>query len=329
MYYFKHIQHICLAIIFLLINGYFGIWAQDDPNIIHTISYKEILNAQMTPIAGIERMKISANGGRIVFNTVGGELFTINTDGTGLTKILAQDGRGYIDISADGSFIIFARQFGYEIKVFSSLGGAGTSIANNLPLPQGGTTGPDIRLNPVIADSVGESGLETRIFFSAVAGGPDAAGIWSVRNDGTDIKQHFSYRQMSQQLFGKDGTEFNGNIVFEQGFDVSENGRRIVVNTWNFQHDGHTILWDDAAGLQILRNYGPARSSVSAGLTINHDGNTIVMTKPIPGIIGSSVESIDFYSGQSIDLIDNMGTSPIVQMSSGGNKVLVMSPFDC
>jgi len=316
----KHHQQFGLVLIILIIGCINFISAQE-PEIIRTISYKEILNAQMTPIAAIERMKISADGGRIVFNTVGGELYTINTDGTGLTKILAQDGRGFVDINADGSFIIFARLFGYEIKVFNSLGGGGTSVANNLPLPNGGTTGPDIRLNPVIVDSAGESGLETRIFFTAVAGGPDVAGVWSVGNDGTNLKQHFSYRQVSQQLFGLDGSEYNGNVAFQQGFDVAENGRRIVVGTWNFQAAGHTILWDEFTGLQILRNYGPARSDVPAGLTISHDGHTIVLTKPIPGVLGASVESIDFNSGQSVDLINNIGTSPIVQMTSVG-KVL-------
>jgi len=316
----KHNQKFGLVLIILIISATHFTSAQE-PEIIRTISYKEILNAQMTPIAAIERMKISADGGKLVFNTVGGELCTINTDGTELTKILAQDGRGYIDISADGSTIIFARHFGYEINVFSSLGGGATSVANNLPLPSGGTTGPDIRLNPVIADSAGESGLETRIFFTAVAGGPDVAGVWSVGNDGTDLKQHFSYRQMSQQLFGLDGSEYNGNIAFQQGFDVSENGRSIVVGTWNFQAEGHTILWNESTGLQALRDYGPARSDVPAGLTISPDGHTIVLTKPGVGVIGATLESIDFNSDQSIDLIENIGTSPIVQTTAVG-KVL-------
>jgi len=297
-------------------------WAKDEPQVIRTISYTEILNAQMAPIANIERMKLSAGGGKIVFNIYGGELYTINADGTGLTKLLAQDGRGFIDISADGSFVIFAKFFGYEILVFNSGGGEATHIANNLPLTQGGTTGPDIRLNPVIADSTGESALETRIFFTAVAGGPDVAGVWSVGNDGTSLQQHFSYHQMSQQLFGLDGTEYNGNVAFDQGFDVSENGSRIVVNTWNFQYDGHTIVWDEDTGLQILKNYGPARSSELAGLTISPDGNIIVMTKSIPGVIGSSLETIDFNSGQSIELIYNTGESPRVQITSDGEKVL-------
>ena len=315
-------HQVCIFSIFLMLFVSVVSWAQEQPEIIRTISYKEIINAQMAPIAGIERMKISAGGGKIVFNTVGGELYTINTDGTGLTRLMPQDGRGYIDISVDGSHVIFARHFGYEILVFSSIGGGPDHIANNLPLPQGGTTGPDIRLNPVIADSTGASGLEKRVYFTAVAGGADVAGIWSVALDGTDLKQHFSYRQMSQQLFGLDGSEYNGNIAFEQGFDVSENGRRIVVNTWNFQYDGHSILWDELTGLQILRNYGPTRSSEPAGLTISHDGNIIVMTKPIPGVLGSSVESIDFNSGQSFELIYNIGTGPSVQMTAGGTKVL-------
>lgn len=296
-------------------------WEQNDPKVIRTIAYNEILNARMTPYAKIERMKMSANGGMVVFNTVGGELYTINTNGTPLTKILAQDARGFLDISADGAFIIFARLYGYEIKVFSSTGVPGASVANKLPLPQGGTTGPDIRLNPVIADSTGASGLEARIFFTAVAGGPDVAGVWSVKPDGLELKQHFSYRQMAK-LFNKDGSEFNGNVAFQQGFAVSENGRRIVVGTWNFQAEGHTILWDEFTGLKILRNYGPARSDVPSGLTISPNGNTIVMTKGVPGTLNFPLECIDFTSGQSSDLIHNAGTSPSVQMTAGGEKVL-------
>ena len=317
-----NLKRVYTAVIFWVVISCGYILAQDVPEVVRTISYTEILNAQMTPIAGIERMKISANGGKIVFNTVGGELYTINADGTGLTKILEQDGRGFIDISADGSFIIFSKNFGYEIKVFSSVGGAGTSIANNLPLPTGGTTGPDIRLNPVIVDSAGESGQETRIFFTAVAGGADVAGVWSVGNDRTDLKQHFSYRQMSQQLFGLDGNEYNANVAFEQGFDVSENGRRIVVGTWNFQADGHTILWDEDTGLQILRDYGPARSSLPVGLTISPDGNVIALTKPIPGSIGAKIESINYNSNLSIDLTENIGTTPNLQMTAGGTSLM-------
>ena len=216
MAFLNHYFRKYILVLLVLIFSLTVLWAQDEPEVIRTISYKEVLNAGMSPIAGIERMKISANGGKIVFNTYGGELYTINADGTGLTKLMAQNGRGFIDISADGSFVIFAKLFGYEILVFNSNGGEATHIANNLPLPQGGTTGPDIRLNPVIADSAGESGLETRIFFTAVAGGPDVAGVWSVGNDPVDLVQHFSYRQMSQQLFGLDGNEYNGNVAFEQ-----------------------------------------------------------------------------------------------------------------
>ena len=51
--------------------------------------------------------------------------------------------------------------------VFDSDGGDPLQIADNLPIPGGGTTGPDIRLNPVIADNTED---EMRVFFTAVAG---------------------------------------------------------------------------------------------------------------------------------------------------------------
>ena len=133
---------VAFVLLIMLLLGSFHSWAQDEAKIVRSIVYREIFNAEISPIAGIERLKMSKDGSRIVFNTYGGELYTINSDGTGLTKILASNGRGYIDISDDGSVIIFARDFGYEILVFDSDGGPPLHIANNLPIPGGGTTGP-------------------------------------------------------------------------------------------------------------------------------------------------------------------------------------------
>ena len=100
MIFFKQTNRFTLILTILTMNqaGFLG--AQDTPEIIRTISYREIFNAQMVPITGIEQMKISGDGGKIVFNTVGGELYTINTDGTGLTKLLAQDGRASSEVLA-------------------------------------------------------------------------------------------------------------------------------------------------------------------------------------------------------------------------------------
>lgn len=306
------------AILFLL--PLHRTFPQSNTQVVRTISYTEILNAQIQPIAGIERMRISANGSKIAFNTYAGKLYSINSDGTGLTELMSENGRGFLDISADGSTIIFSNLFGYEILVFNSAGGAPAHIANNLPIPGGGTTGPDIRLNPVIADSCSPSGIERRIYFAAVAGGIDVAGVWYCMPDGTDLHQAFSYHQMSQSLFGLDGSEFNGNIALRMGFDASENGQRVVVGTLNFQAEGHIILWDEFNGISIFKNFGTAPSDNECGLTIDNHGNKVVMSKALT-VLGAGIIAVDVATGTETELIENVGTSPFIQMTVSGSKV--------
>lgn len=291
----------CILILLNILSPPISSLAQDVPEIIRTISYTEILNAEMSPIANIERMKMSGDGSKIVFNTYAGKIYTINTDGTGLTEILSENGRGFLDISEDGATFIFARLYGYEILVFSTSGGGSTSIANNLPLPSGGTTGPDIQLCPVIAGA--------RVFFTALAGGPDVAGVWSVGLDGQNLTQHFSYRQMSQQLFGMDGNEYNGNIAFRQRLAVSADGSQLAFGTYSFQPAGHTINWG-SGGLRILTDFAPS----DGGLALNHDGSIAAMIHPVPEGGRTALSSMDISGGNQQELIYHIGTGNAFQI---------------
>ncbi len=291
----------CLLILLNILSPPIYSFAQDVPEIIRTISYTEILNAEMSPIANIERMKMSGDGTKIVFNTYAGKIYTINTDGTDLTEILSENGRGFLDISEDGSKIVFARNYGYEILVFNSSGGSPAHIADQLPIPTGGTTGPDIRLSPVIAGNT--------IYFVALAGGPDVAGVWSVGLAGGSLTQHFSYREMSQQLFGMDGNEYNGNIAFRQCLAVSADGSQLAFGTYSFQPAGHTITWG-SGGLRILTDLAPA----DGGLALNHDGTIVAMMHPVSGESRTALSSMDISGGNQRELIYHISTGNAFQI---------------
>ena len=68
-----HSQSRWLLVAFVLLImpllGSFHSWAQAEIQIVRSIRYREIFNAQVSPLAAIERLKMSKDGSKIVFNT--------------------------------------------------------------------------------------------------------------------------------------------------------------------------------------------------------------------------------------------------------------------
>lgn len=182
----------------------------------------------------ISVMKMSGDGSRLVFATVGTEqvphpkIYTIKTDGSELTQLfdyatLAARGhnRMYLDINHDGSKVIWTDGVG-EIFIANSTGGGQRRLATTFIRKDGSTEGPNFTVWPrITADG-------RKVYWIHTGSNPDVAGGYCVNADGTGQTQLFSYRKLSADVFRKDGSEYNTNVAFDRGMEISDDGGKMV-----------------------------------------------------------------------------------------------------
>ena len=233
--------------------------------ITRTIVYRQITNFQSGGDVGrVDRVKISANGSKIIFTTDYQKIFTINADGSDFAKVFdygtPQWGVPYIDINADGSKIIWAQwRDAAEIYIADSDGANRQRLATDLPAPGAGTQGPSLRVGlHITAD--GQS-----VYFIQSAGDKNTAGGYRVAASGGPATQLFSYLQMAA-LFGLNGDEFNGYWAFTSGLGASADGARMAFGTVNFQAAGHTIGFD---GTSLHVHISPEKDHVQVRFRVD------------------------------------------------------------
>ncbi len=118
----------------------------------------------------IDKLKLSADGSKLIFAGNDKKVYTINADGTGFTQVFDYTSLGppripfanvEIDLSANGSRIIWSDGVG-EIFVANFDGSNRQRIATALPRPSGGTEGPSL-FAPLRITADG-----ARIYFSTI-----------------------------------------------------------------------------------------------------------------------------------------------------------------
>ena len=75
------------------------------------------------------------------------------------------------------------------------------------------------------------------IFFLHVDRDPRGSGVWSINTNNTNLTQIFNYIDVATQVYGRDGSEYNFNTAFSDGFDINGDGSRIIFGMKTFKFE--------------------------------------------------------------------------------------------
>ncbi len=293
--------------------------------ILDTLAYTQISN--LTDIHVTSRIRTSADGSKIIFTANFKMIYTMNADGTELRQVFDYEPfRGgcpcidvLIDISGDGSTILWTDGIN-EIFTARFDGSNKKEIATLIPRePPFADDEPDIRVPPRLTYD------GSKILFIHTSRDPNIAGLYSITSSGSGLTKLFSYTEMSQNVFGLDGAEYNTNTAFTNYLDISDDGSKGVFATHNIDiNTGHTIVFNNST-VSLLRNYGPLHANSSTGIgpfSISRDGKRVA----IPFRDGSNwtekVHVMDFNGDNQTELPQIFGTSSTFQLDSTGSNML-------
>lgn len=276
---YKRIFITCISIILLILANEAAVYGESGLHSgstaqLGTIVYHRIRDFDLGDIPGITRMKISADGSKIVFSGSNPKsVYTINADGTNLVKVFDYTDYSsrppwiapFIDIDSLGSTIMWTDGVG-EIFVANSDGTNHRRIANEIPY-QDTTVGPNIPLRPRI------TAKGDRIFFCNTSGDIESAGVWSVTTDSGSLTQLFKHSEL-MNLLNYEMNLYWANYAYNQEFDISGDGSYIVFGTFSTPEAGGKLMGFDG-GLKVLFDYAPNNEG---GLAISGNGNKIVTT---------------------------------------------------
>jgi hypothetical protein len=296
-------------------------------SVINEIRYTRITDFKNNELQPFHRVKISADGERLVISANNGsslkKIYTVKADGSELREIFDYATlRGgcpctapFVDISADGSTVIWTDGIN-EIFAANSDGSNRREFATIFPNPDPAfpDVEPDIRIPPrLTADG-------KVVYFANSSGNNEMAGLYmaSTTPNAPPLKL-FSYKDMSGRLFGKDGSEFNRNVAFTSWMAISDDGSRGVFASHNLDLDGRIIAFSGSSA-KILYTKAPATAVRVGGtgtLSISQDG------RKVGAIIGQKVWAFDFDGGNALELPHNLGQSFIIQLDSTGAFAMV------
>lgn len=292
--------------------------------VIDTLAYTQISN--LTDIQVTSRIKANADGSKIIFTGNFKRIYTMKTDGSELKQVFDYNTfRGgcpcidpFIDISGDGSTILWTDGIN-EIFTADFDGSNMETIATLIPVdPPFADVEPVIHLPPRLTYD------GSKVFFFNVAGGKDFAGFYMIGSNGSGLTKLFSYKEMSQNVFGLDGTEFNPNTAFTNFLDISDDGSKVIFATHNIDiNKGHTITYGNST-LQLLRNYAPLFTHIPTGigaLSISRDGSKVVIPFRENDLI-ETVHIMDFNGDNQIELPYVFSSSATFQLDSSGLNML-------
>jgi len=277
-------------------------------------------------------MKMSADGSTIVFATGGPQVkvYTMNTLGQGLTLVydFQTIGSGpFIDISSDGEKVIWT-WYG-EIYIANKDGSARLQLAPLLPNPDTNRAPipPEIPLPPRISADGGT------VFFLHVDRDPRGSGVWSVNADNSNLKLIFNYLDVVTQVYGRDGSEYNRNTTYTDGFDINGNGSKIIFGIRTFKLEesdldrGEAIVADGATFYKLC-DYATGNQPFATNVD---DDVYLVFKREFNSV--KNYDEINVYfeplgTGDPVKVIGGMdifGTARMVQISGNGSGAIIYS----
>ena len=73
------------------------------------------------------------------------------------------------------------------------------------------------------------------MFFIATSADPAASGLYRINASGASLTQIFNYLDVAEDVYGTDGSEYDRNVAFADGFDISGNGDYAIFGNRIFQ----------------------------------------------------------------------------------------------
>jgi hypothetical protein len=320
----KTLAHSILLLTFLFS---FQVYAQ--PKVVNAVHLTQISNFE-TDFSIID-MKMSADGSTIVFATGGKQVkvYTMNTSGQGLTLIydFQTIGTGpFIDISADGEKVIWTDRYG-EIFIANKDGSARLELATLLPNPDTNRAPlePEIPLPPRISADGGT------VFFIHKDRDPRGSGVWSVDADNSNLKMIFNYLDVVTQIYGRDGSEYNRNTAYTDGFDINGDGSKIIFGIRTFKIENGDFNSGDAIVADGNTFYKLCDFALgNQPFATNVDDNVYLVFKrefnPAKNYDEINVYFEPLGTGDPVKVIggiDAAGTATKVQISGNGSGAIV------
>jgi hypothetical protein len=317
-----------LAHSFLLFVIFFSFRGYTQPEVVDAVHLKQISSFE-TDFSIID-MKMSANGSTIVFATGGTQVkvYTISTSGQDLTLVydFQTIGTGpFIDISPDGEKVIWAH-YG-KIFIANKDGSARLQLAPLLPNPDTNRAPipPVIPLPPRISADGGT------VFFLHVDRDPRGSGVWSVNADNSNLKLIFNYIDVATQVYGRDGSEYNYNTAFTDGFDINGDGSKIIFGIRTFKLENGDLNRGDAIVADGSMFYKLCDYALgNQPFATNIDDNVYLVFKREFNS-AKNYDEINVYfeplgTGDPVKVIggiDGAGTATKVQISGNGSGAII------
>ncbi|MFC2084156.1 T9SS type A sorting domain-containing protein [Bacteroidota bacterium] len=295
-----------------------------------TLAYTQISN--LIDITPTSRMRTSADGSKIIFTGNYKQVFSMNSDGSQVNRVFDYETfrpgtppfrDPFVDISGDGSVILWT-DGANEIFTANFDGGNTQAIATLIPNePPFGDIEPNIPLSPRLTYD------GSKVFFIHVSDNPNIAGIYTIASNGSGLTKLFSYRDMSVNLFGLDGNEYNQNAAFTNYLDISDDGSKGVFSTYNIDIvKGHTIVFNNSS-LSILQNYAPAFSGFHntgiGQLSMSRDGKRVAMQISDQSGWLSTTYVMDSNGGGQTELPFTFYGSSHIQLDSTGSNAIAIN----
>ena len=326
MCFFKNKPPAHLTLLFVI---FFSFRGYTQPEVVDAVHLKQISSFE-TDYSIID-MKMSADGSTIVFATGGPQVkvYTMNTLGQGLTLVydFQTIGTGpFIDISPDGEKVIWTDKYG-EIFIANKDGSARLELATLLPNPDinRAPVEPEIPLPPRISADGGT------VFFIHRDRDPRGSGVWSVNANNSDLKLVFNYLDVTTQVYGRDGSEYNRNTAFADGFDINGNGSKIIFGIRTIKiidgdlNRGDAIVADGNTFYKLC-DYALGNQPFAT----NVDDNVYLVFKrefnPVKNYDEINVYFEPLGTGDPVRVIggiDGAGTARMVQISGNGSGAII------
>jgi hypothetical protein len=297
--------------------------------VINGIDYRQVSNFETD--YSITAMKISGDGTRIVFATSGPavRVYTIDSDGTHLTQVYDFERTGFgpsVDINANGTKVIWCDGEG-EVFIANPDGSGLLELATLLPNPDPNFADmePIIPLPPrITADG-------SQVLFIHMGRDPRGSGVWRVNSDDSDLTQIFNYNDMAEDLFGTDTAEYNFNVAFADGFDISADGTRMILGTRIFKIAAGDLDRGDAIAVDGTDFYNIGDYAIGNQPFATYvDGDMFTVFRrefnTELGVDEINVYSVPLGTGSDVKLIrglDIFGASSMTQMASDGSLAIV------
>lgn len=327
-HYFVSSRYFAILLSLLILNC---VMLSAQPEVVDGIEYKQITHFETDQ--GITAMKMSADGSKIIFATSGSwiKVFTLNTNGSGLTEIYDFQSVGFgpnVDISGNGDKVIWCDGDG-EIFIANSDGTARDELATLIPNPDTNFADlePKIPLPPRITADGGQ------VLFINMDRDPRASGVWKVNADNSSLTQVFNYLKLSSDVFGRDGSEYNYNTAFANGFDISGDGSRMIFGTTIFKLEEGDLSRGNAIFAYGTEFYDVGEYAVgNQPFATNVDGDICIMYRleynPEIEYDEINVYFVPIGTGDPVKVIsglDVFGSSAFTQMALKGSRAITVA----